>query len=57
MIRELIVPAGTTLFHVAGKYLGDATKWIRIATLNGMEDPFLSETTIIKIPLDSGSGG
>ena len=23
MIRELIVPAGTTLFHVAGKYLGE----------------------------------
>ena len=57
MIREITVPAGTTLFHIAGKYLGDATRWIRIATLNGMEDPFLSETTVIKIPLNSESGG
>ena len=32
-----------SLYHVAADRLGDATQWWRIAQLNGMSDPDLSD--------------
>ncbi len=32
-----------SLYHVAAAQLGDATQWWRIAQLNGMSDPDLSD--------------
>ena len=31
-----------TLYHVAARWLGDATQWWRIARLNNLTDPDLS---------------
>jgi len=42
--------SGTTLFHVAAKYLGDATQWIRIAQFNGLSDPQISGIVTLLIP-------
>jgi hypothetical protein len=48
--RAILAEAGTTLFHVAAKYLGDATEWSRIAAINDISDPFLMNLTPLEIP-------
>lgn len=45
----------TTLFHVAGTYLGDPTQWDRIARLNGIDDPILMGTVVLRLPVPSPS--
>jgi hypothetical protein len=45
-----VTGADISLFHVALRYLGDATEWITIATANGLADPMISGTMTIKIP-------
>ncbi|MBV9784776.1 MAG: hypothetical protein JO264_13285 [Acidisphaera sp.] len=42
--------AGGNLFAIAAQQLGDATQWIRIAQLNGLDDPILSGLTTLTIP-------
>ncbi len=62
MKQKTTVKAGTTLFHVALRYLGDATQWTRIAQINDMEDPFVNQVMTLNIPAvragqDQGIGG
>ncbi len=46
------------LFAVAANYLGDATQWNRIAALNQLSDPWLTELTTIELPpLGASTGG
>ena len=45
-----ILQAGGTLFHVAAAELGDATQWLRIARLNGLDDPMLEGVVRLKLP-------
>jgi len=47
---QTITQAGGDLFHIAARYLGDATQWIRIAQLNGLTDPVLVGLNTLKIP-------
>lgn len=55
---QTIVVAGGNLFRIAAEYLDDATQWLRIAQLNGINDPMLSGVTTLLIPdLDPDSGG
>lgn len=50
--------AGGTLFHVAAAELGDATQWLRIARLNGRDDPMLEGMVTLKLPSrDPAAGG
>jgi nucleoid-associated protein YgaU len=42
--------AGGNLFQVAAAELGDATQWVRIAQLNGIEDPLLVGVQTLLIP-------
>lgn len=52
--------AGGNLFAIAAQFLGDASQWNRIATLNGLTDPMLSGVTTLKIPpvnKAAGNGG
>ena len=35
------VPANTTIEGIAARYLGDAQRWLEIATLNSLEEPYL----------------
>lgn len=37
-----VTAADISFFHVAARYLGDATQWWRIIQLNGISDPDLS---------------
>ena len=53
-----ILQAGGTLFHVAAAELGDATQWLRIARLNGLDDPVLEGVVRLKLPaIDASAGG
>lgn len=55
--REITVGSGN-LFEIAARYLGDATKWYKIAQLNGMSDPFFSGVRKLKLPIhDTTSNG
>ena len=50
MMKTILTQAGTTLFHIAATYLGDATQWFRLALVNNIQDPYLRTTTTLTIP-------
>lgn len=59
-----IQASGTTLFHLASQYLGDATQWTRLAafnagavTANDFIDPWITGLTAIAIPGPGTSNG
>ena len=53
-----VSPADRTLFHLAAKYYGDATKWLTIAKANGFSGPTISTVMTIYIPtIDPKAGG
>jgi nucleoid-associated protein YgaU len=55
---QTISVAGGNLFQIAAMYLGDATQWIRIAQLNGIDDPLLLGLQSISLPdVDPTAGG
>lgn len=54
---KMVRVAGTTLFRVAEKELGDATQWYRIAELNGITDPWITDVTELLIPAKGTSNG
>jgi hypothetical protein len=50
--------AGGNLFQIAAQQLNDATQWIRIAQLNGIDDPILTGVVTLLIPdTDANAGG
>ena len=56
-MRTLTV-AGGNLFQIAAQQLNDATQWIRIAQLNGIDDPMLIGVVTLLIPdIDASAGG
>jgi hypothetical protein len=42
--------SGTTLFHVALQELDDPLRWVEIAELNKISDPWIKELTVVYIP-------
>ena len=55
---QTIQASATTLFHVAARYLNDATQWIRIAQQNGLSDPNIGGVTTLVIPdVNPAAGG
>lgn len=48
-LRNITI-AGGNLFRLAATELGDATQWIRIAQLNGLNDPILNGLITLNIP-------
>ena len=42
--------SGTTLFHIAEIYLGDAMRWVELAEINGLVDPWIYGITTILLP-------
>ena len=57
MSKYITVTSGN-LFQIAAEYLGDATQWIRIAQLNGINDPFIRTLIILNLPtMDQTMGG
>ena len=56
-MRIVTVSSGN-LFAVALQYLGDATQWVRIASLNSISDPWLSGLQVLRLPeTDASAGG
>lgn len=55
-IRTITV-AGGNLFALAAQYLGDATQWNRIASLNGLTDFIITGQITLKIPPRGISNG
>ena len=49
-IYPSVTVTGGDLFHVAARYLGDATQAVRIAQLNGLTDFQLSGTVTLLLP-------
>lgn len=53
-----VSPADVSLFHVAARYLGDATQANRIASLNGLTDPAITTLLTLTLPpIDATAGG
>jgi hypothetical protein len=50
------VPFGLTIEGIAQRYLGDAQRWIEIATLNNLRDPYIDENGF-KLTLLSNATG
>ncbi len=50
--------SGGNLWSIAARELGDATQASRIATLNGLSDPFLTgQITLLLPPIDATQTG
>jgi hypothetical protein len=54
---QTITITGGTLFGLACAYLDDATQWNRIASLNGIDDPWLFGLTTLVIPDENALAG
>lgn len=53
-----IGPTDVTLWHIAARYLGDATQANRIMNLNGLTDTWITSTMQITLPAyDLSQGG
>nr|WP_173582862.1 LysM peptidoglycan-binding domain-containing protein [Acetobacter musti] len=53
-----IGPSNISLWHVAAKFLGDATQANRIMSLNGLSDTWITSVqTIILPPVDATQTG
>lgn len=50
------VPFGLTIEAISGRYLGDPQRWIEIATLNNLRDPYIDENGF-QYPLLSNATG
>lgn len=59
--QKTVTVTSGNLFQVASQYLGDATQWTRIATLNKTgPDPFFIGLKVLRIPsvnANAGTGG
>jgi len=50
------VPFNASIEQIAARYLGDPNRWIEIATLNNLEEPYISNTPFL-LPLLSNAIG
>ena len=50
------MPYDMTLDQLANRYLGDPDRWIEIATINGLRDPYIDEVGFQQNLLTDGSG-
>lgn len=49
-------PLGASLENLSLTYLGDVNRWIEIAAINGLKEPYVDETGVYKNFKSSGSG-
>lgn len=50
------VPFGLTIEEIALRYLGDAQRWLEIATLNNLRDPYIDENGFQRPLLSNATG-
>lgn len=53
---QVPVPFGLTMEGIAARYLGDPQRWLEIATLNNLRDPYVDENGF-QLPLLSNATG
>lgn len=53
---QIVRVSNTTLYRVAAEYLGDALYWTRIALINGLSDPWITQLVELKIPVPDNTG-
>lgn len=52
---QTLTVTGGTLFDIANRFLGDANRWVDIANLNDITDPWL--TGVVTLVLPSNASG
>jgi hypothetical protein len=50
------VPFGLSIEEISARYLGDPLRWIEIATLNNLRDPYIDETGFTRPLLSNATG-
>ena len=50
MIIRSVTVVSSNLFQVAADQLGDPLQWVNVAQENGLTDPFLNGTVVLRIP-------
>ncbi len=50
------VPFGLNIEEISARYLGDPNRWLEIATLNDLEEPYIDETGFIRPLLSNAQG-
>lgn len=50
------VPFGLSIEQIASRYLGDPNRWIEIATLNNLRDPYIDENGFKRTLLSNATG-
>jgi len=50
------VPFGLTIEQIAARYLGDPQRWLEIATLNNLRDPYIDENGFQRPLLSNATG-
>lgn len=50
------VPFGLTIEEISARYLGDPQRWLEIATLNGLRDPYIDENGFVLSLLSNAIG-
>jgi hypothetical protein len=48
---EVWVPAWSNLYQLALEHLGDALRWNELAELNDIDEPYLEEMTLLRMPV------
>jgi hypothetical protein len=54
---QTLTVCGGTLFDIACRSLGDASRWSEIATLNGIADPWLNGVVSLLVPAQGDGAG
>lgn len=50
------VPFGLTIEQIAARYLGDPNRWVELAALNDLQEPYIDESGFIRLLLSNASG-
>lgn len=50
-VTEVSVTQNCNLYQLSLEHLGDALRWTELAELNALEEPFLTDAQVLKLPV------